>query len=571
MATSDLQRLLIRIEGDASKLRSALAEGEAAVTRSSGRMTGALQKLDAGFSRVGRALGALGLGVSVAGFVSIVRNAIDAAGRMQDLADQLQIGVEALQAFGAAADQSGVGADAFQAALGRLNEATGEAVGGNKAMVKAFDDLDVAFRNADGSARSNEEIIADLAERYVEAADKTEFLADLTDVMGRQAGRLGPILQEVADGGLQAFIDKQRELGQVASEDTIRVLDELGDMFDRFFNRVSVGSQEALADLVKFLGVIPRTEADVLDRQIATLQERWDQANAQLERGEFGPPGFGVAMSDADKAAMLKDLEDLTRQILELVEARDKLLKGDGAISAPSGRIIDTSGIGGGGGGRPRGGSAAPNVPLPPHKPEPGADPNLVFNEAAGSLHDWIAETVAFSREAGVAADGMGALTDSIQKLGGAIGGIVEGLISGDMDWKDALGSLAGNWIEMWINNALGSLTGGMGGIGGGSFGGGSFGSMFAGLFAEGGRIGAGQFGIVGEEGPELVQGPASVTPMGRGGHTFYIDARGADREGLMRLERQIREINGSIEWRAVSAVADSRRRGGNFAAAFDR
>ena len=37
---------------------------------------------------------------------------------------------------------------------------------------------------------------------------------------------------------------------------------------------------------------------------------------------------------------------------------------------------------------------------------------------------------------------------------------------------------------------------------------------MFAGFFAEGGKIPAGKFGVVGEEGPELIGGPASVTPM---------------------------------------------------------
>jgi tape measure domain-containing protein len=45
--------------------------------------------------------------------------------------------------------------------------------------------------------------------------------------------------------------------------------------------------------------------------------------------------------------------------------------------------------------------------------------------------------------------------------------------------------------------------------FGGGS--GGGFGDVFAGLFDAGGRIPRGQFGIVGERGPELVSGPANV------------------------------------------------------------
>lgn len=45
-------------------------------------------------------------------------------------------------------------------------------------------------------------------------------------------------------------------------------------------------------------------------------------------------------------------------------------------------------------------------------------------------------------------------------------------------------------------------------------------------------------------------------------GGTFYIDARGADPGGLARLEQTIRNLNGSIERRAVAAVFNANVRG---------
>jgi hypothetical protein len=54
--------------------------------------------------------------------------------------------------------------------------------------------------------------------------------------------------------------------------------------------------------------------------------------------------------------------------------------------------------------------------------------------------------------------------------------------------------------IELGLRTALAFFTGG--------------GSLFAGFFADGGKIPAGKFGMVGEEGPELISGPATVTPM---------------------------------------------------------
>jgi hypothetical protein len=53
--------------------------------------------------------------------------------------------------------------------------------------------------------------------------------------------------------------------------------------------------------------------------------------------------------------------------------------------------------------------------------------------------------------------------------------------------------------------------------------------NIFGGFFANGGMLGAGKYGIAGEAGPELISGPASVTPL-RGGNVTYninaVDAR---------------------------------------------
>jgi phage-related protein len=66
------------------------------------------------------------------------------------------------------------------------------------------------------------------------------------------------------------------------------------------------------------------------------------------------------------------------------------------------------------------------------------------------------------------------------------------------------------------ISNALGGIfSGGFGG-GGGGFGSifSSIGSFFGGFFADGGRLGANKFGIAGENGAEIITGPANITPM---------------------------------------------------------
>ncbi|MEO0035411.1 MAG: hypothetical protein RLZZ501_1434 [Pseudomonadota bacterium] len=92
--------------------------------------------------------------------------------------------------------------------------------------------------------------------------------------------------------------------------------------------------------------------------------------------------------------------------------------------------------------------------------------------------------------------------------------------------------------------------------------------------------------GLMGEEGEEGIfplrrlasgdLGVQGVVPEGAGNDNqaaastnhIYIDARGADREGLAALQRQIAALNATIETRAVGAVMTAARRGGKQAAA---
>ena len=87
----------------------------------------------------------------------------------------------------------------------------------------------------------------------------------------------------------------------------------------------------------------------------------------------------------------------------------------------------------------------------------------------------------------------MGTMGQGANGLGGMLGGLFGG---GGMSGGGGLGGM------------LGGLFGGGGGLG----------SLFGGFFANGGTLGAGKFGIAGESGPEIIHGPAGITPMQNGG-----------------------------------------------------
>lgn len=82
---------------------------------------------------------------------------------------------------------------------------------------------------------------------------------------------------------------------------------------------------------------------------------------------------------------------------------------------------------------------------------------------------------------------------------------------TGKFEWKSFVNSMIEELLRAQFKQTFASLFGGL--FGASSKGSGTGGGLFAGLFAEGGDIPTGKWGIVGEAGPEIVQGPASVTP----------------------------------------------------------
>jgi hypothetical protein len=93
---------------------------------------------------------------------------------------------------------------------------------------------------------------------------------------------------------------------------------------------------------------------------------------------------------------------------------------------------------------------------------------------------------------------------------------------TGKFEWKGFVNSILEELLRSQVQQLIAKTFGGLG-LGGGSGGGGG---LFGGFFATGGMIPPGRFGVVGENGPELVSGPANVTPnLGGGNVTYNINA----------------------------------------------
>jgi hypothetical protein len=115
----------------------------------------------------------------------------------------------------------------------------------------------------------------------------------------------------------------------------------------------------------------------------------------------------------------------------------------------------------------------------------------------------------------------------------------------------NALEDISKKLMEKSLVLLIQSLFGGIGGggMGGGGFLGGLLGS-FGGFYANGGTLGAGKWGIAGEAGPEIIHGPARVTPMERAGGGVKVNI--INQAGAKVTTESQRAPDGSINIRAL-------------------
>lgn len=177
---------------------------------------------------------------------------------------------------------------------------------------------------------------------------------------------------------------------------------------------------------------------------------------------------------------------------------------------------------------------------------------------------------------------------------------LVDFVKTGKLDFRSLADSIITDLIRIQVRQSMARMVGGnadvLGGIGSLFFPGGDSGSPGAytgdaaafamgGImtangplplrrYASGGVARSPQLAMFGEGSmaeafvplPDGRRIPVAMEGRGASGSTYVIDARGADAEGLRRLEAQIRALDGAIEHRAVSAALNVASRGGSAA-----
>jgi hypothetical protein len=348
--TDASRRLSVRLSVDgAQQARQELARTGEAGDQALARIVGGAQRASAALNLLGVGVGAL----SVGALANFARRAVDAVGGLGELADQLGVSTDALQAFRFTAIETGVLNEELERGLAILTRRIAEAASGERTAEEAFRRLGVAFTDAAGNARATEGVLADIADRIAAVESPAERARIATEVFGDRLGqRLIPFLAQGREG-LERLTAEALRYGAVADAELIAKADEasdrlnkLGEAFGRLAQRVAAEAAPALtaaATLIERLAFGAPVGEQI--RELGAERARIEGLRARAENGVVTATTRGgrtvrtpVAEIDRELAAIDRQLAELVEPVRSLVGLGNELRIGHRAIAQRLGR-----------------------------------------------------------------------------------------------------------------------------------------------------------------------------------------------------------------------------------------
>lgn len=306
MAT--IEEMLVRIEAESTLFRAELQKATTAVDRFQRSVDQRLGAVDRRFEKLGasirRFIPALSLGLL--GRLGV--QALEAAGGIGEMAEQVGVSARALQVLQYAAGQSGVELGELEAGLSFFSKTVGEAAEGTKTAVEAFDRLGVKILDANGVLRPTEDILVDVSNGLAKVSDDATRAAAAKDLLGRGGQKLLPILSGGAER-LSEFAAAAERLGLVLSDRVIAQADKASDNL-RALREVAnksfqVGLVEGMADGLDDLSAASEAASDVMHalgeavgaafRRLAEFVQFIEDNKTLISTLATGLTGFAVA------------------------------------------------------------------------------------------------------------------------------------------------------------------------------------------------------------------------------------------------------------------------------------
>lgn len=218
MAMNMNAMLKIRADVDGQNKIVALNRGLQSVGATAAGVTGAMRGLTGAAAGLSGALGSLAPLLSVAGLAGMVKGSIAAGDAIYDLSQRTGVSVEALARFKKAAATSGTDLEGVSKGLVKLSKTMLDAATGGKASAASFQALGIDVKNADGSLKSADQVMLEVANRFKAMPDGVAKTALALRLFGKSGAELIPMLNMGGDAIDRMKVKMTEAFAQKADE-----------------------------------------------------------------------------------------------------------------------------------------------------------------------------------------------------------------------------------------------------------------------------------------------------------------------------------------------------------------
>lgn len=220
------------------RLRADIARLQQDLDRARQQVGGAMNRITDMVKKAGAAFAGLAAGLAVGAFASWIKSAIDATDVVSDLSQRTGVAIEEIAGLQLWFQIGGAEAGDFESSMIKLSK---QIIEGEK----AFKSIGVATRNADGTLRSNVQVLLDSGDAFAKMENSTAKTAKALELFGKSGAVLLPILNSGSEG-LRQMTEMADKLGLTFDQNTVDAAGNFNDTLD-FLGLASQGVARQVA------------------------------------------------------------------------------------------------------------------------------------------------------------------------------------------------------------------------------------------------------------------------------------------------------------------------------------
>lgn len=273
-------------------------------------------------SRFAALSGLLGVGM----FAKFMADSLESADKMGKMAQSVGVSTEALSRLSISAKLSDVDMESLAKSMGRLSKNTIEAAAGQGTAIAAFNFLGIKIKDANGHLKSNDQIMAEVADKFSGLADGAGKTALAMAIFGKSGAALIPMLNGGSEK-MKEMSDLSDRLGLTLSKSTANGAEEVRDRFIVMGMAMKGISNNVMKDMLPTFDNLSKvmvdaatdtklmqSAADGLSAALKTLVtggvivKSVFSAIGNIAAGTFAAIGFAAEGSFSKAAGVLKDM-----------------------------------------------------------------------------------------------------------------------------------------------------------------------------------------------------------------------------------------------------------------------